>query len=818
MLTRGILSFLLTCIVGAGMNGDSSPLGKWSNGVIPLPKEIQVAGSRSVPPADVVLVLPKLKNPMLSTAAKVLGPLATGSKGFELRLALTTEGSSCPAEVRASLDRLPNRDQAYAIRPILRGGKFQGLLLAARTPLGLLYAARTLAEIVLAPSAPGSRLGFPRLTLRDWPDLEERGEWFGGTNHPDYDWMAERKFNVVQVQPVLGFRPDGSPQVDLDQQELDKARAAGIQIVPIIWHVEQLATTGVFRYHPEVASIPEPGKHLPPDYQPGMCFSQPMTIQVLSGWMNEMLARGLKEIMVWVSEDASPCYCSLCKGREPYWSEVKGIQEAFEKVRQGRKDLTLQILTTQGSYTVNDRILAAASPDTRIVYYDGGRTYDSSRRPMIYPLMANFSQSGHWLGVYPQLTNSWRVVFPFTGPQLIQTRMQEFMEKRLRCMIGYATPSNRYYDFNVTAAAEWTWNSRGRSPHDFAEVWAQRAGISHPQRFGDWADLIGEAGWDVAGGRVVERLILPESAIFQDAPGGTAHTAANLRELRFGEGLLSEIPDRAALEARLSSADRALELAKAEGDKPMLQESQSVIGALHLVDGLLALSGTRGMSGDDQRSTVQSALTRVDAAAQTLAISLDQWGAAVNPATRSSLPSRLRDTVDFAPAVAGLAWEAGRALGIRDPYPAYRLRPVREWKTSDFAADGHATLWAEVTPFVDGPGEYDVRFQFLDGDVGLDTHAVAALRTRGVQGEQPLNEDRWNAHADPPVWVDYWLTISDGNGTSWRAGDPLFLRLDVSIPPEAQKRKQTTHGVILICKSWRGQSEAALAGNSNPSR
>ena len=79
----------------------------------------------------------------------------------------------------------------------------------------------------------------------------------------------------------------------------------------------------------------------------------------------------------------------------------------------------------------------------------------------------------------------------------------------------------------------------------------------------------------------------------------------------------------------------------------------------------------------------------------------------------------------------------GRDLGIRDPYPAYRLRPVREWKT-EYSIGGPATLWAEVTHLVDGPGEYDVRFQFLDGDVGLDTHSVALFRSRGRNEEKPL--------------------------------------------------------------------------------
>ena len=164
--------------------------------------------------------------------------------------------------------------------------------------------------------------------------------------------------------------------------------------------------------------------------------------------------------------------------------------------------------------------------------------------------------------------------------------------------------------------------------------------------------------------------------------------------------------------------------------------------------------------------------------------------------------------MDFAPGVASVAWEIGKDLGIRDPYPAYRLRSVREWNTDEVSSGARVTLWADLAHLLDGPGEYDVRFQFLDGDVGLDTHSVALPWSREGNGEKPLDEDRWDGHADPAVWVDYWLSVPKGSTSdnSWQPGDPLFLRLEASAPStEGAAGKRTSHGVILIRKSWRGE-------------
>jgi hypothetical protein len=806
MMQRWVVGLLMLGMIAAGpARGEDASLHKWSSRVIPLPKQLQVRDSRLVPPSDVVLLLPHSEDAALMTAAAVLRPFAEGHQGFEIRMVLATDESRCPARLRAELARLPNRDQAYAIQPIEEGGEFGGLVLAANTSLGLLYAARTLGQLLSATSRPGEAVEFPRLTLLDWPDLAERGEWSGIDNIADLQWMAERKFNVIEIQPHLGFSDDGSPQANLDPKVVDNAAALGIKIVPIIWHMAQLASTGLFRYHPEVASTPDPSKPLPTDYEPGVCFSQPKTIEILSVWLRQFLAvPGVKEVMVWVSEDASPCYCPLCKGREPYGNEVKGIQEAFAKARQGRPGAILQILTTQGSYAVNDKILAAASPGTRIVYYDGSRTYDSSHRPMIYPLLERFARSGRWLGVYPQLTNSWRTVFPFTGPQFMQARMQEFVDKRLSGVFGYATPSNRYYEFNITAAAEWAWNSRGCGPREFSEAYAQRAGIPHPERFGEWANMMGEVGWDLAGSRAIQRLILPGPALFDDKQYRDAHKVKDLLPMQFGQGFLGEFPNRQYFEARMALAAQALKLAESAGDERMVDESRSVLGALHLLGGLVDLSDARSLPEEKKLAAATAALAKIDAAARVLTNSVYRWGTTVNPLPQDALPSRLRDTVDFAPAVASAAWEIGRDLGIKDPYPAYRLRPVREWKTADLATGAFVSLWGDASSLAAGPGAYDVRFQFLDGKVGLDIRSVALFSRLKEDQQQLFAVDPWNTHVN--AYADYWLSLAKDGKSAWKPGDPLFLKMDVSLPPSRAAAVQpTSHGVVLIGKSWRGE-------------
>ena len=74
-----------------------------------------------------------------------------------------------------------------------------------------------------------------------------------------------------------------------------------------------------------------------------------------------------------------------------------------------------------------------------------------------------------------------------------------FQIEGVRVLIGYPNPRVFYFAFNVEAAAEWSWNARGRSPHEFTLSWAVRQGLDDPELFAQWSDTLGSVAWDVYG-------------------------------------------------------------------------------------------------------------------------------------------------------------------------------------------------------------------------------------------------------------------------------------------------------------------------------
>jgi len=798
-----VTSLILLLFQQQGISAAEDTGKKWTNRLLPLPHEIHIAGSVRLTRDQMILSLPSSGHPLIHTAEEILRPLACG-QGFEIRLALTS--GDCPAEVKDTLAKVPNNAQAYAIQPILMKGRFHGLLLVANTPLGLLYAARTFNQLVSNKVRPDRALEIPQVTILDWPDLAERGQW-GGDASQDLAWMAERKFNVVEVHSRLGFEEGGAPRASLDPKLLSDGKRWGIKVVPIILHLEQLAVTGLFRFHPEVAAVSEPGKPLPTDYTPPVCFSQPKTAELLSGWMDKLLGIAeVDEVDVWLSELENRCYCPRCAGKEPFVLETQGIIAAFEKTKPSHPGATLRLLLTQASYNSNEKVLAAVRPETRVIYYDGGRTYDSSHRPMIYPLLQDYARSGRWLGVYPQLTNSWRTVFPFTGPQFIQTRMQEFADKGLQSFIGYATPSNRYYEFNISAAAEWSWNSRGRSPREFAEAYANIKGFRLPEKFAQWAETIGTVGWNLAGSRSVQRLIFEASGlVFVDGRIVENNSSAGFRPLTFGQGILAEFENSADFEANRARAKKALSLAEKLKIPSAREESRCVVAALDLLASLkgfgdaISLTDERGKKREARQS-----LAGVDAAARLLTPALYRWGMTVNPMPRNQLASRFRDSVDFAAGTAGALWAIGAMMGIPDPDLGYRRQTVAAWSEKDFQRSPDLTSWADVTGLLRSAGEYDVTFQFREGASGVTTRSAALLCGKDPESARLISEDRWDFHiGSNDRYADYWLTVPR-NPALRRKDEHLFLRMEIKGPgSDTPPDRRTSRGSITLRKSWR---------------
>ncbi len=215
---------------------------KWSNRLIPLPQKISINGSALIPAGQIQLKLPETDHPVFTTINEILAPVPGGGEGSNFAISFIYASSDeCPGPLRKVLEELPNSDQAYSIEMHLEDGAFTGLTVIGNSPVGLLYGARTLAQLLGTPSDE-NKFEIPKVSIVDWPYLAERGEW--GWNLPnDKESIAELKMNHIEFHSDLGFNSDGSPRASINLETLEQAKKIGVKVVPIIRHMEANALT-----------------------------------------------------------------------------------------------------------------------------------------------------------------------------------------------------------------------------------------------------------------------------------------------------------------------------------------------------------------------------------------------------------------------------------------------------------------------------------------------------------------------------------------------------------------------------------------------
>jgi hypothetical protein len=206
-----------------------------------------------------------------------------------------------------------------------------------------------------------------------------------------------------------------------------------------------------------------------------------------------------------------------------------------------------------------------------------------------------------------------------------------------------------------------------------------------------------------------------------------------------------------------------------------------------------------------KRERLARTFAELDDAARELTESVYSWGMKVNSMPRNRLASRFRDTVDFAGHTAESEQMMGRDLGLPDPNQQYRSRQVLEWKDGDFERSSQATLWADVSGLLSGPGEYDVTLRFQDGASGVATHSVALLYGKERDTARLIDEDRWDFHIGRfDRYVDYWLTFPKNETGLKQNEDRYFLRIELTGPDmSAPADRRTCHGIVTLSKSWR---------------
>jgi hypothetical protein len=466
-----------------------------------------------------------------------------------------------------------------------------------------------------------------------------------------------------------------------------------------------------------------------PSYR-GLCLSSPFTQEVIATWMT-LLAQAIQgyhhDIMIWTSESGNtPCWCDACVGKNIYEIEITTFLKEFDRVKQKYSDLRLRIALTQGSYPFNDKIIAIVKDrkDVGLTYYDGGRTYISDHKPMIYPLLEQYSRSGHWLGVYPQVTPNWFTVFPWTAPDFINFRANEFVEKQLSSVSGYSVPDKFYYEFNLMAEAEWLWNAKGRSPEDFALAYAVTTGRKNPALFARWALKAGQAGWALAESGFVGQVA------YDPAMGFFGVKPLDFRWGSAGNNTLQNVKNA------ISTAREALALAGEAHDRIMLDESESCLAALEASALCAEISKiVRGKAKDEAtKKTLAEKLDQMDLCAHIIRSRVFDWSDR-NEACKAkrNMQSRVNHTAIGLLRTCDTLRTVSARFGAPDPRPASRIVDLLEWSEKDFTK-GQATFTVDITDKVPQEGAgYQVCF-----DLGGVARKIEAVFMNATTGERKV--------------------------------------------------------------------------------
>ncbi|MGQ9454930.1 MAG: glycoside hydrolase family 20 zincin-like fold domain-containing protein [Armatimonadota bacterium] len=590
-------SVVLACVVLViACNGECATLARrkltekevlqWVRHVVPLPKSIKIVGEVKLSPGSVRVIPCHGSDILVQQAVKELadavgGNAASGRSVFSIRFQIGGAEAG-------PLKELKNSDQAYRI--FMLGGGQSELRLVALTPKGIYYAIKTLQQLVRARSTRSS-VAIPLLEVTDWPDMAQRG-LCGGDNYEHLKWLGDRKMNIMEQISVVGVDEQGKPFAKLQQGRMPLVTEGpryGIEFAPVILHLEQVGKFGVFKHYPEFKGKTE---------HPGaMCYSQPGVADLIAEWMVQLASLpGVKTLDCWLTENLHGlpgCQCDKCKGEKWQLLEIRTVLDAWEKAKKKlNRYFNLRVTTSEATEPENRAIFAELPPDVQVTYYHSLFTYNNRRMHIIPSYVVEEAKKGRWMGVIPNFCSHTGYWEPFTGATFVHYRLNEFVDKGLTGLVGYVTPGVNYYRFNTEAAAEWSWNAKGRSPREFAVSYAIRYGIKDPEKFADWCEVIGEVGWDVYGnhwlygertgqpGRVADLLKqgkLPELGfVLWDcfpSPWGNIKTEARLNE-------------------DAKAAARALEMAKGLDYRLAVEESLVIDGTVRALKALYELRKT----------------------------------------------------------------------------------------------------------------------------------------------------------------------------------------------------------------------------------
>lgn len=481
---------------------DATEKKAWINHVLPLPHEISIGEKAALFPKDIKVTLATDGDDIAANAVAELkaflkdktGVEPTGSD-FEIVVGTLDKDGKLAGISPKNATRLgacPNKDQAYLIEPV--GG--DKLLVAGLNGKGVYYGTVTLRQL-LGAFGDKDKIVVPLAEIVDWPDMAERGLWNGGKFIIPF--MAAMKLNFTQeYHPDLSVRrtPAGPVvTVKFDKAQWNAARRKAFNLVPEITHMNFLQYYfKIYDVYPELqgkgkAAAQRTNKT---DYDYVCpCASNPLLVDILAKWMEGFAEKGVMDMTVWTSEFFGQCGCDKCARTNQFVLETRAIVNAWKRVHAKYPDFLIRVFL---GFDARPELMSAVLAEIPAELKIERACYSSSEK-----LFDRRAEAGDWLASYR---------LPFVGTCFdFNVLAQQRAIKRLydrKWSGAYSLLRTVDVAYNETfaaceigAIAEWGWNVNGRDARDFAIAWATRQGDASPEKFGEWAAIMGPIEADI---------------------------------------------------------------------------------------------------------------------------------------------------------------------------------------------------------------------------------------------------------------------------------------------------------------------------------
>tara|TARA_B100001250_G_scaffold154086_2_gene132447 strand:- start:1340 stop:3310 length:1971 start_codon:yes stop_codon:yes gene_type:complete len=493
----------------------------WKSYLLPLPKEITINRQIKITPSDIAIYDESDHSEQSQQAVKELRQVFTekancspDGKSFTIKLALSNEkdkieGTNISVE---DLRKLPNMEQAYKIFPL----KDNCLIIAAIKSTGLYYGACTIKQLLLATICP-SNVTIPIVNVRDWPDIPERGLW----NFPDeaqwIPWLASKKLNYGKMAAthLALVERNKENSATIDRELMLESQKMGFNYSPFILHLNFLHSCGIYRAYPELAGKGDGAltgryfAHKDGNQHRAPCATQPILVEILAEWMTSIANQGGLDISCWLSERPGQCECLDCTSIGQFVLEARAFVAAWKRVKKVFPKLQIRLFLSTTTLERDWRVLDETPSEIKIERACAMGLERIAHKPrdlFANPLYDNYASKGRWIASYdvPIGVNGDVDTPEFKLPEKSAHRVQNYVKqlyqrkyKGAYGMIAWHTFAKETDDFNISALAEWSWNTNGRSVREFAIAWGTSQGIENTELFADWSEIIGELAFDV---------------------------------------------------------------------------------------------------------------------------------------------------------------------------------------------------------------------------------------------------------------------------------------------------------------------------------